>query len=165
MIGTATPVILTSKKMIPKSLEITLKELAFELRSVGARQDEYVLFGSTPLIMRGIIDRAPGDVDIFVTRRVWGALLPRLGWEVEVPAAGDPPILVFSGDPSVNAFYDWTKTKPHVNVERCFVSATEVDGWMCASTEEILIHKEFAIGKTQKHIEDVEAIREANGTT
>jgi hypothetical protein len=160
--------ITVSKSMtIPQALEITLKELKWELHSVGARQDEYVLFGSTPLIMRGIIDREPGDVDIFVTRRVWGALLGRAGWEVETPAAGDPPILVFQpmlGIPAVNAFFDWTKSKPHVNVERCFATATEVDGWMCASTEEILIHKEEATERVEKHLADIEAIRkEANG--
>ena len=163
-ITSATAVILTGK-MIPEFLQTMLNELAFELKAVGARQDEYVLFGSTPLIMRGIIDREPNDIDIFVTRRVWGALLPRLVWEVEVPAAYDPPILVFHGMPSVNAFYDWTKTKPHVNVDRCFASATELDGWMVASTEEILIHKEEATERVAKHINDIAAIKEANGTT
>jgi len=155
--------------MIPESLRVTLQELRFELEAVGTAWDEYVLFGSTPLILRGVIDREPGDVDIFVTRRVWGALLARDGWSVETPKAGDPPILVYIPEPgigpAVNAFFDWTADKPHVRPENCFASATLVEEgnevWMCASNEEILAHKEGALA--QKHINDIAAIKEANG--
>jgi len=140
-----------------KGLEI----LRRELNAVEATDEEYVIFGSTALRIRGIIDREPGDIDAYVSKRVWGALLPRRGWRVVVPAAGDPPILEYkSSEPRINLFFDWHKRDKWMVPADVFASAENYEGWQLASVEEVVKHKREAAGKHMekiaKHIEDIE---------
>lgn len=137
---------------------ITLRR---QLVLANADNSEYVIFGSTPLILRGILERQPGDVDVFVSRRLWGRWLAMPGWDWETPKAQDPPILYYNSEPAINAFFDWTKVKPFVDPSECFASAELTQGFMCASTEEILKHKQGASADLSKHISDIEAIKES----
>lgn len=143
-----------------------LELLRRELDAVGATDDEYVIFGSTVLYLHGIIEREPGDVDVFVSKRVWGLLLPRKGWRVLVPAAGDPPILNRRSEPELNLFFDWHKRDKWMNPSDVFASATEIDGYMLASVDEVMKHKveaaENQLSKVQKHLDDIESVRSYN---
>lgn len=148
----------------------TMFNLYNELNAVrGFYGNEYVIFGSTSLIMRGILDREPGDIDMFVSRRVWGKLLTRedSGWNPETPKAGDPPILVNKSTPiMIHAFYDWSDPEVDMNVVNLLANpeAIEYEGflWNCIPVKEALRHKECAMDKgtigVQKHIPDIETI-------
>lgn len=148
----------------------TMFNLYNELNNVrGFYDNEYVIFGSTSLIMRGILDREPGDIDMFVSKRVWGKLLPRDGWNSETPKAGDPPILVNKTTPiMIHAFYDWSDPEVDMDVPHLLANpeSIEYEGflWNCIPVREALRHKEHAMAKgtigVQKHIPDIELINE-----
>ena len=134
--------------------------------------DEHAIFGSTALVMRGIIDRKPDDVDVFVSKRVWGSLLARPGWRVETPNAGDPPILCFpihaygEGSCDLHLFFDWSDPMVKIDVPVLLREAERVDfegfRFRCASVPEVRRHKVAALSfgseKVQKHRPDIEAI-------
>lgn len=112
-----------------------------------ARPGEYVLFGSAVLYLHGIRSaESVGDVDVFVSRRVWGQML-EMEADVLTPRAGDPPLLEFAdltAGKALHAFYGWSARDPWMSVEACFDSAEDVGGWRCASLEVIRGHKAHA---------------------
>lgn len=148
-------------------LNDTLGYLWNELDEIGGLK-EYVIFGSTGLIMRGILDRVPGDIDMFVTKKVWGALLARKDWHVETPKAGDPPILVNNQTPiMIHAFFDWSDEAADMDVPLLLDTKQWIwyRNWAYSvvTVEEALRVKELAIAngaKADKHIPDVEIIKE-----
>lgn len=100
------------------------------LSAVHASDDEYVLFGSAVMYLHGIdVGRPPGDVDVFVSRRVWGALLGSTGAAVRTPRADDPPFLEWDMEdgPNLHMFYEWTaRDAPRISAAECFASAERV---------------------------------------
>lgn len=151
-------------------LEIALTHLKRELRNVSAHKlGDYSIFGSTALILRGIIDRVPGDIDVFVSHRVWGALLPDRRWWVETPNAGDPPILSFKSDINLNLFFAWRDDMVEIDATKLIeqdselVTSERYGSWRCATVEEVLRHKEAALSygspAVQKHRSDIQACR------
>jgi hypothetical protein len=131
--------------------------------------DEYVLFGSASLIVRGVIDRDPGDIDLFTTKRVWGQLMDRPRWTVTTPNAGDPPMLVgqLTANITASAFFAWRDDWLDIDVEACLRDAEEVmyDGtiWRCVPLLEARRHKAEAIryphnSKRALHEADIAAI-------
>jgi hypothetical protein len=127
-----------------------------------------------------VLSRVPGDVDVFVTRRVWGRLLERPGWEVLTPKAGDPPILSFAdytinpdflvGESSIplSLFYDWSDRFVEMDAQDLIRKASsvkwEVFDFRCIPVEDALAHKQFALQYSsqyvQKHIPDIAIIEE-----
>lgn len=151
-------------------LEIALMNLRRELRNTSAHKlGDYAIFGSTALILRGIINRAPGDIDVFVSRRVWGALLPDRRWWVETPNAGDPPILSLKSEINLNLFFAWRDDMVDIDATKLIekdselVTSERYGSWRCATVEEVLRHKEAALScgspAVQKHRPDIEACR------
>lgn len=156
-------------------LELALMSLAKHLRNAGCwKLSDYCIFGSTTLILRGIIDREPGDIDVFVSRRAWGALLADPDWVVETPNAGDPPILSHKGahEDSIhlNLFFAWGDDMVEINpLELIWGDAGEqvvserYGSWRCATVAEVLRHKEAALSygsaAVQKHRPDIRACR------
>jgi hypothetical protein len=147
-------------------LRISLFTLTRELRQGKAFDHEYAIFGSTALILRDIIHREPGDIDVFVTRRLWGTLLARPGWVVETPAAGDPPILSYKATPlDLNLFFDWRDEMVSIDVDELLSEAESVDYtgmiFRCATVEEVLRQKHAALKANteavKKHIPDIVA--------
>lgn len=152
--------------------ELSLMYLARHLRRSSAlKLNEYCIFGSAALVIRGIIDREPGDIDVFVSKRVWGDLLPQAPWKVETPNAGDPPILAFNNLPiRLHLFYDWRDDQVEIDVESLLygdkgelVTSEQYGSWRVATVEEVLRHKEAALAygsaAVQKHRPDIEACR------
>jgi hypothetical protein len=144
-------------------VDTTLGVLDQVLALAGAFDSEYVLFGSAVLYLHGVdVGRPPGDVDVFVNRRVWGELLGRTGAAVLTPRAGDPPLLAWDlgDDPPLHVFYEWTaRDADWMSVRQCFeraesvgirfrdrdaVFATYTVGWRCIPLELIRQHKRFA---------------------
>lgn len=157
-------------------LELALMRLSRALRGAGClKLADYAIFGSTALILRGIIDREPGDIDVFVSRRAWGLLLADPEWVVETPNAGDPPILSHKGrrgcdDIHLNLFFAWRDDMVEINpLELIWGDAGEMvvseryGGWRCATVAEVLRHKEAALSygsaAVQKHRPDIRACR------
>ena len=145
-------------------LGATLFNLQQNLVRAGHSLD-YVLFGSTPLIMRVILEREPGDVDVFVSKHIWGALLAVEGWEVETPRAGDPPILVAHLPLPTHLFYEWRDEFAYMDAAELIRNAETVNGWRCVSVEEALRVKEaawearFDYPPVLKHGPDIEKIK------
>lgn len=146
------------------ALDATLHNLRFNIDRAG-HSTEYALFGSTPLIMRGILDREPGDVDVFVSKHLWGAMMQIEGWNVITPAAGDPPILVAFLPLETHLFYAWRDDYVQMDAPELIRTAEVVNGWRCVTVEEALRVKEaayaarFEYPKVLKHGPDIEIIK------
>lgn len=159
------------------------------LDPVGARQEEWVLFGSSVLYLHGLRSaESVGDVDVFVSRRVWGLLLDLLavpgdhGCTVETPRAGDPPFIAYRIKTPIHLFYDWTKRDEEwISVADTFEHAETVSfpildvggrtyaDWRCASLDTVRTHKaksyEANLGSAAhaKHGRDLKLIDERLG--
>lgn len=132
-------------------------------------ENEYVIFGSTSLILRGILDREPGDIDVHLSRRLWGSLLADECWFVETPKAGDPPIL--SNDQHnipIHCFFDWSDSHVQMNVPALIENAETVVRygmrWRVVPVLDALNHKKWALAKgskaVEKHIPDIKIIED-----
>lgn len=144
------------------TLGASLMTLSVELVAVDGIA-EYAVFGSTALALRGIIGREPADVDVMVTRRVWGALLARYGWDVLTPAAGDPPILARATIRPLHLFYEWRDDAVEIDPAHLIATAESVRGVKLAAVEEVLRHKRSAYAwldrapGVAKHLPDIHA--------
>lgn len=158
--------------MLAPSFVDSLGTLGYELSQVdGHGRFDHVIFGSSALAIREIIDRTPDDVDVMVSRRVWGALLPRVGWHVDTPNAGDPPILTYSGTENhLHLFFDWRDDAVDIDPYHLMATSDYVGGafgfgFNFASVAEVLRHKEAAFAwreqypKVWKHGPDIIACR------
>lgn len=129
----------------------------------AVRPNAYAIFGSTALALRGIIDREPDDIDVMVSRELWGALLPRKGWRVETPNAGDPPILTFDTPNPLHLFFDWSDELVKIDPITLIATAEKHGDFWLATVEEVVRHKEAAYGYVEhnpavaKHLPDIVA--------
>lgn len=145
----------------------TLEKLRTQIELAFPFADrEYVIFGSTSLAIRGIIDREPGDIDIFMTQKLWGSLLANDDWHIETPKANDPPILVNDTTPiMIHSFFDWSNEFCKMNVQELLDNKEWVwyDHWVypVVTVTEALRVKEAAafLGGHQKHLPDIEVIK------
>lgn len=129
---------------------------------------DYVIFGSTSLVIRGVLDRIPGDIDVFMTPRLWSGLSADKDWHVEIPNPNHPPILVNDKTPiMIHAFYDWSNEFADMNVAELLRTKQPIwyKNWVypVVSVEEALRVKEAAAlagAKAAKHLPDIEVIKE-----
>jgi len=139
-----------------------LGELGRELSAIVAPINEFALFGSATLVLRGVINRPIGDIDLFCSKAIWGKLLPRPRWTVLTPKAGDPPILSMTAHGiECHAFFAWSDPAVEIDVPKLIAESEIVNGWPCATLKEVLRHKVAAsekIGPGNKHEEDIEMI-------
>lgn len=154
--------------MVFSLLDMAILRLQASLRGTAAwKTGEYSIFGSTALILREIIDREPGDIDVFVSRRIWGELLASPSWVVETPNAGDPPILSLKGDIDLNLFFAWRDPMVEIDAEDLIARSELVEtpwgSWKLAPVADVLYHKEQALSygsaAVQKHRPDIAACR------
>jgi hypothetical protein len=153
--------------MISDAFYMALTILEHELRWSEARTDEACIFGSASLVMRGVIDREPGDIDVFVSRRVWGILLAH-GWGWETPDAGNPPMLIRTvAGKKICLWFDWSDPWLSIDVTALLREHdhVEFDGsiWPLVPLSEAKRHKQEAIryphnSKRKLHEEDIAAI-------
>lgn len=152
--------------------------LEYEMRAVDAASHEWALFGSSSLFVRGIITREPNDIDVMVSRRVWGeALAHRARWDWRTPNAGDPPILDTSlMGKRIDLFFFWRDDHVHIDIQEELKTAEDVQ-WegirlRCTRVENVIAHKEGALTwpreqweandllwKMENHRSDIEACR------
>jgi hypothetical protein len=143
----------------------TLIDLLRELRAVQTVPAEWTIFGSASLLINGVLDREPSDIDVFVSRRVWDALLARPDWHG--PKAGDPPILVNDTTAiAIHLFYDWPDIDVPDLIKRSLRKySLDAEHWFVViPVEDALLHKKMALKygseKVQKHIPDIAVIEE-----
>lgn len=143
-------------------LQETLDIIKLCLSWAEAMPDEWTIFGSTSLVLRGILDREPGDIDMFVSRRVWGQWLAMDDWYVETPKAGDPPILTNGVTPiPVHAFFAWENEHCGMDVSELLRTSETVNGFRCIPVCDALNHKKFALAgnpELTKHAPDIAMI-------
>lgn len=139
-----------SDRVTMNPVDNALMELGHQLDGIGARDRDYVVFGSSVMYLHRLREDV-GDVDVFVSRRVWGRLLAAENWSVLTPRAGDPPLLelpargVHHEDRRpIHAFYDWTARDEWLSVARCFELAEKVKGFMCIPLAEVARQKHEA---------------------
>ena len=138
-----------------------LDKLGTYLRHAGAPTREYVLFGSAVLFLHGLRPAGTvGDLDVFVSRRVWGNLLALPSVDVLTPRADDPPLLEIPGITPIHVFYDWTARDDWLDVRECFRSAEPVRSWQCCSLQWLLDVKRGAVAVNghEKHARDIPII-------
>lgn len=106
------------------------------LRSLDLAAGDYAVFGSGPLLVRGIIDRA-GDLDVVCRGAVWEAA-QRLG-----PAAvqgGVPVVSLFGG--AVTLGCRWAVGE--VDINRLIDTADVIDGLPFVRLEHVTAYKRLA---------------------
>ena len=152
------------------NLDESLQFLSHELVGCGIlpfMQGDYAIFGSASLVMRGILDRMPGDIDVHFSRKLWGAMLNRPRWFVETPTAGDPPILsnITSSIP-IHAFFDWSDRHVAMDVPDLIERAEQIEAfgrhYQVIPVKDALAHKKGALAYgtayVQKHVPDIAVI-------
>jgi hypothetical protein len=159
----------TVESMTKNTVE-TLNVLKRDIYKSQATQREWTLFGSASLVVNGVLDREPGDIDVFVSRRLWGALLPLRDYHVETPNAGDPPILVNDVTPiTIHLFFDWSDKYVDMDVKdllrrSTFVETDKVGFLRVIPVKDALAHKKHAMSygskAVEKHIPDIAIIEE-----
>lgn len=131
----------------------SIAKLHHELIAVGSTGHDYAIFGSTAIRLRGIIHRPVGDVDVFVTKVIWGKLLARNGWRVETPRAGDPPILTYDLglDAPIHVFFDWRDDAVDIDPARLISESERVGDTRVATVREVLRQKYAAYACIEEH--------------
>lgn len=141
------------------------------------QSNEYVIFGSAVMYLHDLRDvGSVHDLDVFVSPRVWGALMgdkASTGMTVETPRAGDPPFLEYKIDTPIHFFYAWTDRDTWMNVPECFHRAETLQfpldavgrtysGWRCIPLDLMREHKSNAhlTPERAKHERDLSLIDE-----
>jgi hypothetical protein len=147
------------------------------------RSNEYVIFGSAVMYLHDLRDvGSVHDLDVFVSPRVWGALLgdkAATGMTVETPRADDPPFLEYKIDTPIHFFYAWTeRDRSWMDAGECFARAETVtkpldavgwthSEWRCIPLDLLRKHKALAhshnLGSREheKHQRDLVILDEA----
>lgn len=154
--------------MTSDTIREALDLVVSEVTAAGARPGEWVIQGSTVMYLHGI-RRVVGDIDIFVSRPTWDALIER-GWDCVQAAddyihCDDPPIArlyIPEHELHVDAWYEWDKRH---NFERDIVSdgiasMELVQGYPCMSLQLLMSWKKWlgGVGAHPKHAADAASI-------
>ena len=117
---------------------------------------EYVVFGGSVLVIRGI--RTGDDIDVFVSRKLYKELRDQHGWHEQWPTPGDPPLLEAIVDGiAVHAFYDWEKRdKWQPDVAHLIKTAEIINGYAFVSLEDMYGWK--SLGRRLKDRQDIRLI-------
>lgn len=141
-----------------------LNPLKAELKSAGIiGHDEYVLSGSVVMALHGL-DVKPGDVDMFVSERLYQILKAR-GWtELRPGPPHHPPMLEWHcGKLQVHCWYVWDD-EHHIPgdgdevVRHAFESMEVVQTWPCMSLKLLRHWKMWVAPMVPKHFAHIEMI-------
>lgn len=154
-----------------EGLSRSLSILRMEMDEVDwTYNSQYAIFGSASLVIQGVLQREPGDIDVMMTRRLWGTILAeRPDWQVETPKAGDPPMLVYNSSPiHISAFFDWSSLYVDMDMPHLISTAETVKyldrNYKVIPVQAAWAHKrdalKFSTKEVQKHVPDIQAIEE-----
>lgn len=148
--------------MVVEALEL-LAPVREELHAAGAWHGDFVLFGSSVMMLHGLRESV-GDIDVFVKPWLWGELVDR-GWTWRTPRAGDPPFAVRAipgTGVETHAFFAWDERHDHGDiVAAAFAGQKVYEGWPCQPLEQLREWKSrlwYDLQVHPKHRTDVDLI-------
>jgi hypothetical protein len=119
------------------------------LRSLGLPAGDYAVFGSGPLLVRGIIERA-GDLDVICRGPAWDRA-QALGQAVELD--GVPVVSLFGG--LITLGCRWSVGE--VDIGRLIDTAEAIDGLPFVRLEHVMAYKRLADRpKDREHLRRLE---------
>lgn len=122
-----------------------------DVKKLSLPKGEYALFGSSPIIVRGI-RAASHDIDILVTEELWNQYRVNPAWEVRTLDNGDEFLEWASHD--IELYKKWGPGE--WNVQEILASAEEIGGVMYVPLETVLQWKKHSA--RPKDLADVELI-------
>lgn len=123
---------------------MTIEELTARVTTLALPEKHYLLFGSAPLLVHGLVDRI-NDIDILATGDAWtyAATLA----EVQIAEAGDPVIRLAD---DMDIYGGWLG----MDVAALFEHSRVIDGFCYASLEDVVAYKRLLNRpKDQWHIQ------------
>lgn len=123
-----------------------MKTLFHRLKDLGLPKGKYAIFGSGPLLVRGLIQ--PHDLDIIVTKDVFEESQERPGWILKKAPSGSPYL---DAGIKIELWRDW---RPGIwDIGKLIREAETIDGLPFVSLESVLVWKKLhGRTKDQKHI-------------
>ena len=122
-----------------------MQKLLDELEKLNLAADSYVIFGSGPMVVRGL--KKAGDLDIIVKKNVWDRLA------IEHGVYDQQKGWIVIGD--IDVFYDWEPLLHDVDL--LFETAEMINGHPYVRLEHVLEWKKL-FGR-EKDLKDVEIIK------
>lgn len=120
-----------------------MNDLLEQLKQLNLPQGSFAIFGSGPMIVRGLRKEA-GDLDVLVRKDVWDQLAEKYG------LADEKKGQIVVGD--IDIFWNW---QPWLNNESELIETAEIiDGWPYVRLEYVLEwKKKFGREKDKQDIE------------
>jgi hypothetical protein len=129
-----------------------LSRLLGEVRALGLPAGNFVLFGSAPLLVRGIVPPT-GDVDVLARGPAWEAARA-LGPTVRLPHYGVDVVRLLDGRIEIGTVWGIG----NVDVDDLIDSAEDIDGLPFAGLAHVRAYKELAgRPKNRKHLRLLDA--------
>lgn len=147
---------MTKLKQGAANLPIVNSRIINAVKSFGFAHDEYAVFGSALLEVYGI--RASGDIDLFVTKKLYDQLAATPDWKTFKYDNGDKA-LKYQGKDMEVAFYEckWIPGCSESAVRKLISRAVDYDGVSFVSLEDTMKWKS-ALARP-KDLKDVELIK------
>ncbi len=121
--------------------------LISELKKLGLPKNEYSVFGSGPMAIRGL--KEPGDLDIIVTKPLWESLKEKY----ELVKKENYEYLTING---IDFFNEWTH--PDYNINELIKESDIIDNIRFVKLEKVLEWKKRR--SSEKDKKDIELIEE-----
>jgi hypothetical protein len=129
-----------------------LSRLLGEVRALGLPAGNFVLFGSAPLLVRGIVPPT-GDVDVLARGPAWEAARA-LGPTVRLPHYGVDVVRLLDGRIEIGTVWGIG----NVDVDDLIDSAEDIDGLPFAGLAHVRAYKDLAgRPKDRKHLRLLDA--------
>ena len=129
-----------------------LSRLLGEVRALGLPAGNFMLFGSAPLLVRGIVPPT-GDVDVLARGPAWEAARA-LGPTVRLPHYGVDVVRLLDGRIEIGTVWGIG----NVDVDDLIDSAEDIDGLPFAGLAHVRAYKELAgRPKDRKHLRLLDA--------
>jgi len=113
-------------------------------------RDQFALFGSAPLVVRGIKEENK-DLDLIVTQGLWDDIVKEYNPPTQIALSGN---LVLELTPNIEIFKTWP---PFDDTDFLIINADYFDGVRYVKLEHVLAWKS-SFGR-EKDIEDIKRIR------
>ena len=129
-----------------------LSRLLGEVRALGLPAGNFMLFGSAPLLVRGIVPPT-GDVDVLARGPAWEAARA-LGPTVRLPHYGVDVVRLLDGRIDIGTVWGIG----NVDVDDLIDSAEDIDGLPFAGLAHVRAYKELAgLPKDREHLRLLDA--------
>ena len=133
-----------------QGMDVHFKSLLSDFQSLNIPKSEYAIFGSGPIVVRGIRE-ASHDLDVIVTQKIWDDYKGKEGWVVK--PCGEDFYNEWEGH-NIELWYKWAPGD--WNIADLIKESDEIDGFNFVRLETVLKwKKELA---REKDIRDAQLI-------